>query len=772
MQITPKTRLICLIVALVFSFGALIGTGTYLIINHLNKSKALLDATSRDHIGNLLSSGTFVNYSVYKQLTDKLYTDTSYHNQSSINGGKPIVFQMGTVNGNPVEWQVVAQYGDIVTVWMTAPYTYSAHSLNSLQKYQDSQLRLSVQQIYATQSGDIFILDQITVSPNDTIKMHADYINHQKTDGNYGGNGVSGHNTLENVDDKFWVPSNYEVFNYWGLGNDDRAYNNGSSAGMYDQTTSLDGTEGNNACWLRTGVNSMYYMYAMLILQDGTYTHSNFGIEFAVRPACHISLSALAEIIEQSTPITLTENIYTTDGNINPDAVNTLLETVQYFGHENDTNTYTAHQIASRNNTVGYNSDSTIIFPLGYVNGTSGESIYWRATYLHNNYLTIWMDKAYTNSTWNSSGGTVSYNSYANSTIQNYLDNTLWSALTMGSGTLQSIFALPTTVGYQDEGDENLSNNNSDTSYWVNSSRTSTFDNLASSVYNGSYLWIPSFGEVFNNTLSEYDENDTTIYTGQWGLNNTDRSFNTNNYDGTTATYDYCWLRSGRTGPGSDNYAMQVHFSGVSTNGPIDGSRGVRPAAHLDLDALYRSTLPAITITTNNAEYGQVFADGQIGESVTVNVAAGEQTPNLIAIPNAGYAFLYWENASTHEIFSELNPLSFEVTSDTTLTAIFGKSVDGVVVTASAGGEVRLVGFDNTATQDTDTITLIAVAYTGYTFSGWYIDGELINADYGASARISYSLIKDKIVTAIFTPSTNQGDMNSQIDNNYTDDFV
>ena len=259
MQISAKTRLICLIVALVFALGSLVGTGTYLIINHINKSNALKDATSRDHIGNLLSSGTLVDYSVYKQLTDKLYTDTSYHNQSSINSGKPIVFQMGEVNGNPVEWQVVAQYGDIVTIWMTDIYTVSRQSSTStFQKYPSSQVRTKVQEIFNAQNGTYSVIDKITVSPNDAEKMPADYITQQKTDGNYGYNCNTGDNTLENVTDKYWLPSNYETFSYWGLGDDDRGYADGSNTSS--NITCLDGTKGNtsnsiytSACWLRSG---------------------------------------------------------------------------------------------------------------------------------------------------------------------------------------------------------------------------------------------------------------------------------------------------------------------------------------------------------------------------------------------------------------------------------------------------------------------------------------------------------------------------------------
>ena len=239
------------------------------------------------------------------------------------------------------------------------------------------------------------------------------------------------------------------------------------------------------------------------------------------------------------------DNIFNPNGTINATAAVDLLEAVGFFDNRNDTGTYKAHQIRTRNSSTGTdvtaNPDATIIFPMGYAgtDGKSGEDIYWQATYLYNNYLTIWMVKNYTNSTWNESSVTVNYTSYPNSTIQNYLDNTLWSALTMGSGTLQSIFATPATVGYQ----ELKSGTTNDTSYWYGSVYTSRFDNMSTTVGQSSYLWLPSFGEVFNNTSSSYTSN-TSTYTGQWGLNSTDRSFNTRNYNGTSTT-GYCWLRSG-----------------------------------------------------------------------------------------------------------------------------------------------------------------------------------------------------------------------------------
>ena len=224
----------------------------------------------------------------------------------------------------------------------------------------------------------------------------------------------------------------------------------------------------------------------------------------------------------------------------------------------------------------------------------------------------------------------------------------------------------------------------------------------------------------------------------------------------------------------------------------MKGSYGGHPAAHLDLDALNNLLPKNITITTNNPEYGQVFADGQIGESVTVNEVIGEQVSNLIAVPNAGYAFLYWENASTHEIFSELNPLSFEVTGDITLTAVFGKSVDGVAVSIAyqntdgtittnqdnislaATGEARITGY--TTLNGIDYVHFSAVAYTGYYFVGWQVDGEMLidsttSQNYLASANIPYNLIQDKQVFAVFALIPNQNNINNETDNGYANDF-
>ena len=99
-----------------------------------------------------------------------------------------------------------------------------------------------------------------------------------------------------------------------------------------------------------------------------------------------------------------------------------------------------------------------------------------------------------------------------------------------------------------------------------------------------------------------------------------------------------------------------------------------------------------------------------------------------------------------------------------------GAGVTGTVVTASSGGEVRMVGFDGDET-DNDTIRFIAVAYRGYDFVGWQVDGEILDG-YGLSADIPYKLVQDKIVTAVFKPIQNSDTTNDVTDNNQAGDFV
>ena len=328
MQITPKARLISIIIALVFMFGALVGTGAYLIINHINNANAL-NSESNYSIGNMIKSGDndFIDNATYQALMTKLGNDTtSTRKKSAINGGTPIVFQMGTVPGTstPIYWEVVYQTGDTITVWMTQSYTTGQFNPDSTDgsylynaNYSSSYLRRDTLTIYNELNTAYPVFSKVVKSPSD-----AGVSSWQNSQGNakynsscwsitngLGTNSNSGSASLSDINDRnpyswswtscmsdmFWIPSHYEVRNtstsgsgsstngLWGLSTTDFA----------STTTTLKGSVPVSDCWLRSGYSG-YSGYAMLVSSSGSARSAYVSDSPGVRPACHISLSALA----------------------------------------------------------------------------------------------------------------------------------------------------------------------------------------------------------------------------------------------------------------------------------------------------------------------------------------------------------------------------------------------------------------------------------------------------------------------------------------------
>ena len=90
-----------------------------------------------------------------------------------------------------------------------------------------------------------------------------------------------------------------------------------------------------------------------------------------------------------------------------------------------------------------------------------------------------------------------------------------------------------------------------------------------------------------------------------------------------------------------------------------------------------------------------------------------------------------------------------------------GTLLTGTVATASAGGEVRMTGFSGDETENS-TLHFVALAYSGYEFAGWRVDGEILEG-YSAIADIPYSLVDGKIVTAVFEPKDADSSTNSSL---------
>ena len=193
--------------------------------------------------------------------------------------------------------------------------------------------------------------------------------------------------------------------------------------------------------------------------------------------------------------------------------------------------------------------------------------------------------------------------------------------------------------------------------------------------------------------------------------------------------------------------------------------------------AIFEPIRYTITITTNSENYGKILYNNSLITSTQVIQDSGTQISNLYAISSASYAFLYWLDSATGQRYTA-NPLTYTVSADSTLTAIFGSSMaDGVAVcveslegATAAIGEARITGYSNI--DGVDYVHFSAVAYTGYKFLGWYIMGEETPISTDLSTDLALSQVQNKIIIARFTPIENQNDMNDETDNGQTDDFV
>ena len=180
--------------------------------------------------------------------------------------------------------------------------------------------------------------------------------------------------------------------------------------------------------------------------------------------------------------------------------------------------------------------------------------------------------------------------------------------------------------------------------------------------------------------------------------------------------------------------------------------------------------IASLTITTD-ASLGQIFINGELTTNYNeVITDSGITISNVIALPKANCAFLYWlvttESGSTQVTD---NPLSRTITETTTITAVFSNSlIEGVGVTAIGGGQVRMGGYEGDIDENTQ-VTLNAICYSGYTFDGWYtmengVETKLEEFGNSDAITINVSVYEGKLIIAKFTKITNE-DINEDLDN-------
>ena len=168
---TKRIRLMSIIISIVLLCSAVIGLTTYLVINEINKGKALKDSATATRLTNNIytttqSGGKYtinptainellsaINYSSYTA-SGSTYKAHDIATRNGSTSGNTILFPMGYYVGpdgnvdtsKPLMWQIVYLWGDYITVWLDKPYTVS--------DYNDSGVNVSTSSPFSNYSGN------------------------------------------------------------------------------------------------------------------------------------------------------------------------------------------------------------------------------------------------------------------------------------------------------------------------------------------------------------------------------------------------------------------------------------------------------------------------------------------------------------------------------------------------------------------------------------------------------------------------------------------
>ena len=152
------------------------------------------------------------------------------------------------------------------------------------------------------------------------------------------------------------------------------------------------------------------------------------------------------------------------------------------------------------------------------------------------------------------------------------------------------------------------------------------------------YLWLPSEAETGYNTsnigLWETSTEQRQNYSSSTSNNGTVGSSNVNH----TGSYNYSWLRSGRSDYAYDAFYLIPSGGGSSIN-YVDYSHAVRPALHLNLSKVITDVLGVQKIVLNNQ--GGEGASGMYisGEGFFADEALKEPITKVEVPTKAGYVF-------------------------------------------------------------------------------------------------------------------------------------
>ena len=153
------------------------------------------------------------------------------------------------------------------------------------------------------------------------------------------------------------------------------------------------------------------------------------------------------------------------------------------------------------------------------------------------------------------------------------------------------------------------------------------------------------------------------------------------------------------------------------------------------LEAVFEKAPRMITIEENDPLTG--MKNGEITITPSENIVYGDEV-EVTATANEHYAFQEWIVNCGEQDFSEMDraqrTISFIITEDCTIRAVFTEVLYRITAEAGTGGSVdkseEEIGFGR-------EVRIIAEADSGYTFEGWSISGSGCPADFDSTAELA-----------------------------------
>ena len=812
-QNTIKSRsikLILIIVAVVFVLSAI---AVPVVVTTTRNDATATTQSADSSIGNLYNTDGTLNRDNINKFLNKINASDLVTSKPTVTGPQiatragtsgSFVFEMGyyvstsgaITTSKPIKWQAVYSRNGYLTIWMADNYTQKKYS----------NLTNEINTVYNTLQSKFSTLNSILKSPKIAgSSWQASQPSVPVTTTSYvcTNNGLSSTNL-------FWAPSAYEIYNtntdvasqdtgLWGLNNTARAYN----------TTTIDGTSGNTWCWMRSGYSQGGTI--TYIVNNGSASTCSSSYTGGIRPACHIDLMKLIELCgwemisaSISNPDTNKATVDKTSAVYEPNSGTQLTFTFTGLSH------YYFNSITINGSTATISNS----IPSTFSNITGGQYKCYRSA---NKVIVI-----VTNLTQDMSivGGYFKNGGIVKASITGGGDNKATVDKTQEDCinylNMQSTFTF-STFGQYYIGEMRINGTLIEISDSVSGFSTISAGKYKCYRVNNKVIVTVTDLTADMNIVATCTEALVTISSFDPTLELKQDSMYTiidsNGYRvKIVATFvqservklcvDGAWANlTGKNGRGTMRIdGNEIEYAHFIYNNYITIEVSKLPIAqHLIYIDHYISGIGGNISTSLSGASASSYIDQYTGDNgeniILVNPASGEYVYEMqingVAVPIEYYkAEVYGVGGAVtvnyvapdasctsnqfvlvvSNLFSEMNIVFKVQNSAPSLKnppTASGTAIVGTTVTASVGGEARIVGNNIASGSNTDTITVIAVAYSDYNFVGWvYADDENEILSNSASAVFTKEQANGKIIKALFTPkATNENSPNGQTNN-------